>query len=112
MSGSTAKAAFYPLRAYLTPDTMNRATEAVSMSRVAIACAFTLAAVPVSAQDASAEKSRAGFGTSVTDGRPFLFDGLLKRDLAPGRDGSQVDHRRRNSGAMVVEPEGKRPTRE
>ena len=80
------------------------------MSRLAIGCAVALAATPVGAQDASSEKSRPVIGTSVTEGRPFLFDGLLKRDLT--REGAQVDHRRLNSGAVVVEPEGRRPTRE
>jgi hypothetical protein len=73
------------------------------MSRMAIACAFALAALPCSAQEASSARPAA---TSVTDGRPFLFDGLMKRDGV--RQGTQADHRRRrNSGAMVVDPEAR-----
>jgi hypothetical protein len=77
------------------------------MSRVAIACAFALAAMPCSAQEA--DTSRPVTGTSVGDAKPFLFDGLMKRDLI--RHGTQADHRRRNSGVVVVEPETRQPAR-
>jgi hypothetical protein len=77
------------------------------MSRVVIACAFALAATPCSAQEASSDRPVPG--TSVTDGRPFLFDGRMKADGI--RHGTQADHRRRNSGVVVVEPETRQPAR-
>ena len=74
------------------------------MLKLTIACALTLVATLVNAQDSKAQQTRTPVSADET--RPFLFDGRMIGDGK--RQNAPVDRRRSNSGAIVVSPSDKK----
>jgi hypothetical protein len=80
------------------------------MSRLAIAFLLALAATAVNAQDTKSEQPRTPAVPSADGTRPFLFDGRMRGDGA--RQGTLVDDRHPNAGAIVMPPKASQPERE
>ena len=88
------------------------------MSRLAIVLALALAATAAHAQGAPSRPSHAPAANGANAAQPasrldhtqpFLFDGRMKGDGE--RRGPQADHRRANTGAIVVQPDAGQPAR-